>query len=110
MATLQQQQVSRTRDSGLTTALCDTAHTGRTMQYYGDLEKKIAALTPEQVNDALRKHLNADKLVVVSAGDFRPGIDTKAAKPEAASRPFRFTACGSTGRFCDAAETVFPQT
>jgi zinc protease len=77
---LQHQQVSRTRDSSLTSTLCDTAHTGRTMKYYADLERKINALTPEQVNEALRKHLDANRLVVVSAGDFRPGAESKSPK------------------------------
>jgi zinc protease len=77
---LQQQQVSRTRDSSLTNTLCDTAHVGRTMNYYADLERKISALTPEQVNEALRKHLDPQRMVVVSAGDFRPGAEGKAPK------------------------------
>jgi zinc protease len=77
---LQQQQVSRTRDSSLSNTLCDTAHVGRTMKYYADLERKITALTPQQVGDALRKHLDANRLVVVSAGDFRPAAESKPTK------------------------------
>jgi zinc protease len=40
------------------------------MAYEAELEKKIQALTPEQVVAALRAHLDPKKLVVVSAGDF----------------------------------------
>lgn len=68
---LQQQQVGRTRDGSLASLLDDTAYTGRTMAYYADLEKKISSLTPEQVQQALRKYVDPDRLVVVTAGDFK---------------------------------------
>ncbi len=77
---LQQLQVSRTRDSSLASTLCDTAHVGRTMNYYADLERKITALTPEQVNETLRKRLDANRLVVVTAGDLRPAAEGKTPK------------------------------
>ena len=35
-----------------------------------ELEKKIQALTPEQIVAALRKHIDPKKLVIVTAGDF----------------------------------------
>jgi zinc protease len=40
------------------------------MAWEADLEKKIATLTPDQVNAALRRHIDPKKLVVVAAGDF----------------------------------------
>ena len=40
------------------------------MAWEADLEKKITALTPEQVKSALNRHINPKKLVVVAAGDF----------------------------------------
>jgi zinc protease len=43
---------------------------GRTFAHYADLEKKIAALTVKDVNQALAKHLDAGRLVIVRAGDF----------------------------------------
>jgi zinc protease len=45
------------------------------MAWQADLEKKIEALTTDQVNAALRKHIDPKKLVVVAAGDFeaKPG-------------------------------------
>ena len=36
-----------------------------------DFEKRIAALTPDQVRDALRRHVDLKKLSVLTAGDFR---------------------------------------
>jgi zinc protease len=87
---LDQQQVSRTRDSTLASQLADTAYVGRTMQYYADLEKKIGELKPEQVRDALRKHVDSGKMVVVVAGDFRAGAEGKpapSANPAPSAKP-----------------------
>jgi zinc protease len=36
-----------------------------------DFEKKIAALTPQQVNAALRRHIDPARLAVVVAGDLK---------------------------------------
>jgi zinc protease len=67
---LQQRQVGRTTDTALCALLGETLHRGRAIGSIGDLEKKIAALTPEQVGAAFRKYVNPAKLVVVEAGDF----------------------------------------
>jgi zinc protease len=67
---LQQLRLSRTNDRSLAVLLANTAEQGRTMAYYADLEKKIEALTPGQVRDALRTHVDPKKLVIVTAGDF----------------------------------------
>jgi zinc protease len=40
------------------------------MAYEADLEKKIEALTPEQIQAALKKHIEPKGLVIVTAGDF----------------------------------------
>ena len=40
------------------------------MLWQAELEKRIAALTPEQISASLKRHLDPKKLVVVSAGDF----------------------------------------
>ena len=34
-------------------------------------EKKIAALTPEDVRTAFKKHIDPKKLVIIRAGDFK---------------------------------------
>jgi hypothetical protein len=44
---------------------------GRTMDYYADLEKKIDALTPDEVSASFRKFITPEKLVVIRAGDFK---------------------------------------
>lgn len=67
---LQQQQVMRTSDVGLVSTLTENLFVDRTMAYYADLEKKIAALKPEQVLAALKKRIDPKRLVIVDAGDF----------------------------------------
>jgi len=68
---LQQQHVSRTNDAVLVSMLTDNLYVDRTMAYYGELEKRINALTPDQVAEALRKYIDPKKLVIVDAGDFK---------------------------------------
>jgi zinc protease len=41
------------------------------MKFTADLERKIDALTPEQVVAAVRKHWHPNDLVIVTAGDFK---------------------------------------
>ena len=67
---LQAQKVARASDAALARMLANLSHVGRTMTYTAEVENKIAALTPEQVNAAVRKHLDPQALVIVTAGDF----------------------------------------
>ena len=67
---LEAQKVRRTTDVALAGWLSDLSYAGRTMTYQAEFEKSIADLTPEQVVSAVRKHLDPEKLVVVTAGDF----------------------------------------
>ncbi len=68
---LQQQQVSRTNDGVLTGLLTENLEAERTMAFYSELEKRINALTPELVLEALKKYIDPKKLVIVDAGDFQ---------------------------------------
>lgn len=67
---LQSRTVSRTQDSGLARTLNGYLYLDRTMTWDADFEQKIAALTPEQIVAALRRHLDPAKLVIIKAGDF----------------------------------------
>lgn len=67
---LQSQQVGRSSDTALVGLLASLSHAGRTLAFQAELEKRIQALTPEQILAALRKHIDPKKLVVVIAGDF----------------------------------------
>jgi zinc protease len=71
---LRQAEVSRTNDPALAGLLAENLFVGRTMQYQAELESKVQGLTVEQVNDALRTHIDPSRLSVVTAGDFK---DTK---------------------------------
>jgi zinc protease len=62
--------VSRSQDRELTGRLSNYLFLNRTILWEGDLEKKIASLTVAQVNDAMRKWINPDKITYVEAGDF----------------------------------------
>src|SRR6185369_10951820 len=74
---LQAMKVGRSSDGALAGSLGSLRHLDRTMLWEADFEKKIAALTPEQINAAMKRRIDPKKLVVVSAGDFgdeqRPG-------------------------------------
>ena len=67
---LQSREVGRAQDAGLSRQLANYLFLNRTLQWDADFEKKIAALTPEQINAAMRRHLDASKLTVIKAGDF----------------------------------------
>jgi len=67
---LQSRQVSRAQDGALAGKLATYLFLGRTLAWDRDLEQKVAALTPEEIRDAMRRHIDAAKLVLVEAGDF----------------------------------------
>jgi zinc protease len=64
------QKVRRTLDGALAGWLSDLSYAGRTMTYQAELEAKIHDLTPDRVVAAMRNHLDPQKLVIVTAGDF----------------------------------------
>ena len=43
---------------------------GRTMAWDAELEARVAALTVEEVRDAMRRHLDVEKMVFMKGGDF----------------------------------------
>ncbi len=67
---LQGRQVSRSQDPELAGLLSRHLFNSRTLAWDAELEKKVAALTPEQVGAAFRKWIDPAKLSVVRAGDF----------------------------------------
>jgi zinc protease len=76
---LQGQQLSRAQDAGLGRRLSQYRFLNRTLAWDAGLEKKIAALTPDEIAAAMRRHIDVSKLTIIKAGDFAKG----AAKPEA---------------------------
>ena len=67
---LQRQEVARTEDANLSQMLESTLLADRTMSYYTSHEQAIQSLTPEQVNYALRKHIDPAKILTAVAGDW----------------------------------------
>jgi zinc protease len=63
-------QLSRTQDGSLAGRLASNLYLGRRLAWDAEFDDKIAALTPQQIQDALKKHLHPRKLSIVKAGDF----------------------------------------
>lgn len=70
-AWLQEREVGRSQDQALVGLLMSRERYGRTLQFDANLEAKIAALTPQQISDAFRRHVDLSTLSYVKAGDFK---------------------------------------
>ncbi len=79
---LQSRMVSRAQDPGLAGTLNNYLYLNRTMNWDADFEKKMESLTPEQVNAAMKKHIDPAKISIIRAGDY-----AKAAKKAADKQP-----------------------
>jgi len=60
----------RAQDSALLGQLASHEMQNRTMQWDEQLEARIRALTPDQINAAFRKHIDPSAVSIVKAGDF----------------------------------------
>ncbi|MBL8205636.1 MAG: insulinase family protein [Blastocatellia bacterium] len=67
---LQSRQVSRAQDKELAGTLNNLLFLNRTMAWAADFDKKVMALTGEQIVAAMRKHLDPNKTSIFKAGDF----------------------------------------
>jgi zinc protease len=67
---LQSRQVARSQDASLVGVLNNYLEIDRDLSWDAQLEEKIAKLTPAQINQAMKKHLSLDKMIIVKAGDF----------------------------------------
>ena len=68
---LQAQNVSRSNDRSLASVLSQHLYFGRTMEWDEQLEARIAALTSQQILEAMRRHIDPDKISIIMAGDFK---------------------------------------
>jgi zinc protease len=64
-------RLSRAQDDVLASALASNLYLGRTFEISQRVDAALAALTPQQVNDALRKYLQPERIDRVFAGDFK---------------------------------------
>ncbi|MGP1677486.1 MAG: M16 family metallopeptidase [Burkholderiales bacterium] len=63
-------KLGRTQDTALAGRLAHNLYLGRRLAWDAQFDARIAALTPRQIQDALRKYLDPSKLSIVKAGDF----------------------------------------
>ena len=63
-------RLARAQDASVTAALVNNLYLGRTFAISAQVDARIAALTLDQVNAALRKYIRPDSFVSVFAGDF----------------------------------------
>jgi zinc protease len=59
----------------------------RTFAWDTQFERRIAALTPKEVLDTLRRYLQLDRYAVVKAGDFKSSVAAAAPPAAADDRP-----------------------
>jgi zinc protease len=70
-AYLEAQKVSRASDAAIAGQIATNLELGRTFAFSREQEKRIAALTPDDVKAAFRKYIDPKKLVIIRAGDFK---------------------------------------
>ncbi len=70
-ALLEARRMARTQDRSLVGRLGMYSFAKRTFAWDIEFESKIAALSAEQVNAALRRHVDPARLSIVKAGDFK---------------------------------------
>ena len=100
---IQSQQVTRSQDPSLATRLANYARFGRTMAWDADIQKKVEALTSDEMASALRRHLDLSAMTFVKGGEFK-----KAARPWTSGSARIPDHCGSDecrrGRACRAGQ------
>ena len=67
---LQSRQLARAQDGAVAATLVSNLFIGRTYQWSAEFERKIAALTPRAVLEAMDRHIDPSRLSFVKAGDF----------------------------------------
>lgn len=67
---LQREQVRRAEDRSLCQMLAESIFAGRDMRYFANLEQSVEQLSVDEVNAAIRKYIDPERLVIVTAGDF----------------------------------------
>ena len=70
-AWLDERTVQRSEEGSIASLLINREYWGRTMQWDAKLEAAVAALTPQQVNDAFKHHVDPAALNIVKGGDFK---------------------------------------
>ena len=58
-------------DGRLASLIADMMEQGDTVLFYDDLFNRVKAVTQEEINGAIKRHLIPGKLIVVTAGDLK---------------------------------------
>jgi zinc protease len=66
-----QRVVGRSQDAALLGLIAAREEFGRTLAWDAQMDAKLDALTVDQVNAAFRRHVSAEQLSIVKAGDFK---------------------------------------
>jgi zinc protease len=75
---LSQRSQARANDAALVNTLLGNRFNNRTMTFDEQLEAKIAALTPAEINAAIRKYIDPKQIVIIRGGDFAKNPPVKA--------------------------------
>ena len=67
---LDSRNVSRAQDRELAMSLSGGLYLGRTLEHDAELEARIASLSVDEINEAMRSHVDLSEITVVKAGDF----------------------------------------
>jgi zinc protease len=67
---LQSRELSRAQDGSLVSMLTQGLYFDRTLTWDAEYEQRVQDLTVEDVNAAVRRHLDLSKMTIVKAGDF----------------------------------------
>jgi len=70
-ALIEARRLARRSDRALAARLADYLYKQRSFAWDAQLEQRIAALSADEVNAALRRHLDPARLSLMSAGDFK---------------------------------------
>src|ERR1035437_6407635 len=63
--------VARAEESSIASLLMIREHWSRTLEWDAKLEAAVAALTPERVNEAFKRHVDPAAVSIVKGGDFK---------------------------------------
>ena len=70
-AYLEALKVARTTAPAIAGQIVSHLYLGRTFAYEAEQEKRIAALTADDVKAAFQRHVDPKRLVIIRAGDFK---------------------------------------
>jgi zinc protease len=68
---LDERLVQRSEEGTIASLLAARERWGRTLQWDVKLETAVAALTPQQVSEAFKRHVDPAAVTIVKAGDFK---------------------------------------